>query len=452
MPRVSTPELESCSGNQLTAYLCALKSAKKGLPYGQPVCVCASPLITSTDGLLRLATSLGPHIALLQVYADIIDDWSEETAHQLTLLAKRYGFLIWEGGRILNATVDFLGKQRSDVRELRNELVSLIRKRYTRGVIKTATWAGIATAWASGVEVDNQEADILIPALKAAARETVAGTAKTIRTVITAGDSDEPSGDGIEPTNGDGTDQHLTTEYATSSNSLGLPPRKASTISLTQTISQHTEESADVESEYDASERRNSLDQIITNDNLPPPPLLARGVVLCLPSLTSSSFTHEYRDSCIAAARANPDFVVGFLCSEPWVTISQSDDILEDMQSQADMDGKTGRDEAETNSDDERKQCLAIFSVIPHRLKRLEVSGKNAPSDEEEEPENNKTGSTATPSGEDTSNPIVMKLHTVVEHALKLRTEAGADKEKTASEAKKTRGPSIMHIPVVSLP
>lgn len=452
MPQVSTPEPESCSGNQLTAYLCALKSAKKGLPYGQPVCVCASPLITSTDALLRLATALGPHIALLQVYADIIDDWSDETARQLTLLAKRYGFLIWEGGRILNATVDFLGKQRSDVREVRNELVSLICKRYTRGVIKTASWAGLATAWASGVAVDNQEADILIPALKAAARETVAGTAKTIRTVITAGDSDEHSGDGTERPNGDGTDQHLTSEYATSSNSLGLPPRKASTISLTQTISQHTEESADVESEYDPSERRNSLDQIVTNDNLPSPPLLARGVVLCLPSFSGSSFTPEYRHSCIAAAHANPDFVVGFLCSEPWVTISQSDDVLEGIQSQAGIGGKARQDGVETNSDDERKHCLAMFSVIPHRLKRLEVSGKNSPSDCEEELEGNPTDSTATPTGEDTSNPIAMKLHTIVEHALQIRAEAGAEKGKIASEAKKSRGPRIMHVPVISLP
>lgn len=453
MHRESTSQPESCSGNQLTAYLCALKTAKKGLPYGQPVCVCASPLITSTDALLRLASSIGPHIALLQVYADIIDDWSEETARQLTLLAKKHGFLIWEGGRILNATVDFLGKQRSDVREVRNELVSLIRKRYTRGVIKTATWAGLATAWASGVAVDNQEADILIPALKAAARETVAGTAQTIRTVITAGNSNgHHTGNEPEGVNSNGGDQHLTSDYAAGNNSLGLPPRKASTISLTQTISQHTEDSADMDSEYEVTERRDSFDQIITNDNLPPPPLLARGVVLCLPSVTGSSFTLEYRHSSIAAARANPDFVVGFLCSEPWVIVSQSDDVLEDIQSQDNMEGKTGQDEARTNSDDERKHCLAIFSVIPHRLKRLEVPGKHGPSDDEEESEGEATGSTATPTGEDTMNPIALKLHTVVEHALKLREAARADKGNIRPEAKKTRGPSIMHVPVVSLP
>ena len=447
MDRISTSDLEPCSVNQLTAYLCTLKAAKKGLPYGEPVCVCASPLITTTDALLQLASAIGPHIGLLEVYADIIDDWSEETARQLTLLAKRHAFLIWEGGRILNSTVDFLGKQSSDVREVRNELVSLIRKRYTRGVIKPASWAGLATAWASGVAVDNQEADILIPALKAAARETVAGTAQTIRTVITAENNSDRHVENEEDDSSHFADQLLTSEHVASDNSLGLPPRKASTISLTQTISQHTEESTDFDPEDLKSERRDSLDQTITNDNLPSPPLFARGIVLCLPSVNSASFTLEYRQSCIAAARANPDFVVGFLCSEPWQIVSQTDDILEDGQSsQNDMEEKKGQD---INSDNERRHCLAIFSVIPHRLKRLEVFGKGNTSDNEDD----LTGSSVTPTGaECTLNPIALKLHTIVEHALKLREAASTNGEGIRSKKKTSRGPSILHIPVISLP
>ncbi|RMJ24621.1 hypothetical protein PHISP_04502 [Aspergillus sp. HF37] len=448
-----TPSQDSCCGNQLTAYLSTLATAKKGLPHGQPVCVCASPSITTTDGLLQLAASLGPHIAILQVYADIIDDWSVETGRQLTLVAKRHGFLVWEGGRILNSTVDVVGKQRTDVREVRNELVSLIRKKYTKGVIRTASWAGIATAWASGVAVDNQEADILIPALKAAARETVAGTVQTIRTVITAenGTSDPEAAHDTENAKDHGaSQQHLSLEHPADDSSLGPPQRKSSTISLTQTISQHTEESTEFAVEDAKSERRDSLDQIITCDNLPPPPLLARGIVLCLPSVTSTSFTLEYRQSCIAAARANPDFVVGFLCSEPWQTMSQRDDVL-DLQVNGVDEG--AQDESGTDSPDERQHCLAIFSLIPHRLKRLEVTGQDA-SDGEEESNDVPTSPTSTPTGTATASPVVAKLYTIVEHALELREKAAADNgnANTRSQAKAKRGPSIMHIPVVSLP
>lgn len=452
MDRTSSPDSDSCCGNQLTAYLSTLATAKKGLPHGQPVCVCASPSITTTDGLLQLAASLGPHIAILQVYADIIDDWSVETGRQLTLVAKRHGFLVWEGGRILNSTVDVVGKQRSDVREVRNELVSLIRKKYTKGVIRTASWAGIATAWASGVAVDNQEADILIPTLKAAARETVAGTVQTIRTVITAenGTSDPDAAQETEIAKDHGaSQQHLSLEHPADDSNLGPPQRKSSTISLTQTISQHTEESTEFAVDDAKSERRDSLDQIITSDNLPPPPLLARGIVLCLPSVTSTSFTLEYRQSCIAAARANPDFVVGFLCSEPWLTMSQHDDVLDLPVNGFDE----ARDEPETDSSDERQHCLAIFSLIPHRLKRLEVAGQDA-SDGEEDSNDEPTSPSTTPTEAATACPVAAKLHTIVEHALELREKAAADNgnANTWSQAKAKRGPRIMHIPVVSLP
>lgn len=453
MDRISPVESCQC-GNQLTAYLSTLATAKKGLPYGQPICVCASPTITSTDGLLELAATIGPHIAILQVYADIIDDWSDETGRLLTLLAKRHGFLVWEGGRILNSTVDVVGKQRSDVREVRNELVSLIRKRYTKGVVRTASWAGIATAWASGVAVDNQEADILIPALKAAARETVAGTVQTIRTVITAenGSSDpEMTQEAGNWRDQDADQQFLSSEYAVDNSGLALPQRKASTISLTQTISQHTEESTESAVEDAQSERRDSLDQIITNDNLPPPPLLARGVVLCLPSVASTSFTPEYRRSCIAAARANPDFVVGFLCSEPWQKLSHRDDVLDMQSPEDDGEGENAKWETRPESRDESQHCVAVFSVMPHRLKRMEAVGKDS-SDYEQKSDDEPTSPTATPTGATTASPLAVKLHTIVEHALKLREAAAADEGSIRSEAKPNRRPRIMHIPVVSLP
>lgn len=448
MDRLSPPD--SCYGNQLTAYLSTLTTAKKGLPHGQPVCVCASPSITTADGLLRLAASIGPHIAILQVYADIIDDWSDETGRQLTLVAKRYGFLIWEGGRILNSGVDFVGKQG----EVRDELVSLIRKRYTKGLIKTASWAGMATALASGVDVDNQEADILIPALKAAAREAVADTVQTIRTVITA---ETRSGDGETGPDMENSQaqaakrQYLSSESAADDSGLGPPHRKSSAISLTRTISQITEDSTEIDAEDARSERRDSLDQIPTNDNLPPPPLLTRGIVLCLPSVDSPSYTPEYRRSSIAAARANPDFVVGFLCSEPWQTLSQLNDVLDLQPSEGDAVGGRVQGEKLADSPVKREHCFAVFSIIPHRLKRLEVIG-NVVSDGEEGSENEAASPKTTPMGAAIANPVAAKLHTIVELALELRETAATEKGKQRSERKACSGPRIMHIPVVMLP
>lgn len=286
----------SFPGNRLTSYLQTLATYKKGLPHGIPVCVCTSHTITSTEALVQLASSIGPHIAILKIFADIIDDWSDDTVQQLLALARLHGFLVWEGGRILNSTVDITGKRDLELKEVKNELVDLVRKKYTKGVIKPASWAGIATAWASGVAEDNQEADILIPALKAAARETVANTMQTIRTEITVEQSsnDRPS-DETDNNAREDSGQHLSSDYVVVDNDgLGGPPRKASTISLTQTITQHTEDSTDafsVKSERSEGADHLGVDDLqkrpsITPDDseLPPPPLLARGLVLCLPS------------------------------------------------------------------------------------------------------------------------------------------------------------------------
>src|SRR5436189_1443062 len=88
--------------NPLTSYLQLLQRCKTSLPCGHLICVSASPSISTTASLLRLAYAVGPYIAVLQVHADIIDDWSLKTVRRLSHLAKRYGFLIWEGERVLN--------------------------------------------------------------------------------------------------------------------------------------------------------------------------------------------------------------------------------------------------------------------------------------------------------------------------------------------------------------
>lgn len=451
----STLEAPTLPGNRLIAYIRSLAEAKKGLPYGLPVCVAPSHTVTCTDALLRLASLVGPYISILQVHADVIDDWSEDTIRQLTLLAKKYAFLIWEGGRILNSTIGVVGRQKAESREVRNTLVDLIRKKYTKGVVKPASWANVSTAWASGIPIDNQAADILIPTLKAAAREAVADAVQTIRTEITADSiSDRPlhahSSSMAEP-NGIPNHQRLPSNYAveqSGSNSLELPPRKASTISLTQTITQHTEDSSDALNETEAEEVWDfgAAPPPATDAELPSPPSLARGVVLCLPSVTDTVFNPEYRKSCMAAAYANQDFVLGFVCGEPWHIVSQNDEEILDIDALMGTSTTPNEQHQRSHSLDEvhdtPPQSAALFSLIPHKLSSLN------------EQQLGETPSEASDPPPDDLNPLAYRLYSLVRQGVRAR-DAVASQQAAATPqkgSKTNRRPNIIHIPVVSLP
>ncbi|PWY90036.1 hypothetical protein BO70DRAFT_393223 [Aspergillus heteromorphus CBS 117.55] len=430
----SSPSVDGLPGNRIIAYLETLAKTKTELPYGLPVSVMPSHTITTTDALLHLAAS---------VHADIIDDWSEETVRQLVSLARKHGFLIWESGRVLNSTIDVVGRQKAEARELRNGVVDLIRKKYTKGVVKPAAWAGLSTAWASGAAVYNQEADILIPTLKAAAREAVADTAQTIRTEITA---ENLASDYYAGGDQDAQSQHLS-EYAVDHSGLG-PPRKASTISLTQTISQHTEDSTDYPLESPQYERHGfefgTLSPSAIPEDLPPPPLLARGLVLCLPSMADTAFTPAYRQSCIAAARANQDFVVGFLSGEPWHLVSQKSDLFE-------MGPLAYEEEQQqlspySSDDDEALPRFAMFSAVSLRLAEMNSQSAN----EDEDVEDDEMAGSASPETSlpvDSLNPLAAKLFDVAGKALKLRESSRLEGGKSGN-----KNSQILHIPLVSLP
>ncbi|KAL3467507.1 hypothetical protein BJX64DRAFT_247883 [Aspergillus heterothallicus] len=435
-------------GNRLIAYLRTLAKAKKGLPYGLPVCVSPAYTVTSTNALLRLASLVGPYIAILQVHADIIDDWSEETIRQLSLLAKKYGFLVWESGRILNATVGVIGRQEAELREVRNTLIDLTRKKYTKGVVKPASWANISTAWASGVAVNNQAADILIPTLKAAAREAVADAVQTIRTEITA-DNDLGRPSLARGHSEESIPEHLASEYVVDdSNSLELPPRKASTISLTQTITQHTEDSTDALNELESYEQYDIWDYgdaapPAIDGDLPPAPLLARGLVLCLPSTGDSAFTLEYRKSSMAAAYANQDFVLGFICGEPWQSASQLDDEFLDLGILRQTSSSDEQQQLVTEDDEAPPQCLALFSVISRKL--------NLIGDQQLDEQ---TTSDSSDRNLDSLNPLASRLHSIVRQGMKSRDTFATQQVGAANTKTKTnsRRPDILHIPIVSLP
>ncbi|KAL1983616.1 hypothetical protein VTN96DRAFT_10195 [Rasamsonia emersonii] len=352
-------EASSLPVNPVTAYLRELQHSKTGLPHGQLVCVSASPTVTTTDALLRLAASVGPHIAIFQVHADIIDDWSSYTVHELTLLAKKHNFLLWEGGRLLNFSSDIPSTSQAESRERRREDVDMVRRMYTKGVVSVASWAGLATSWASAVPAQQQDSDILIPVLKGAAREAVAKIAQTIRTEITAEGTPNDEQDGDDA----GVMYHLRPADVDVNTNLEPPVRRASTISLTRSITQHSEPSSPSSPRDTLQPSENITENGIYADwpnALSPSPLLARGLVLCLPSATDFPFSVAYRDSCLAAARANRDFVVGFLCNEPWTLVSQRSDVLDVNRATSGGDKRDGDSPAQ----EEREESFIIFSPL----------------------------------------------------------------------------------------
>lgn len=407
-------ETDRVPDNRILEYIQDLTSAKRGLPYGQPVGVLVSQTITDSATLLKLTAEVGPHIAVLQVQADIIDDWSDDTIDQLTYYAKKHGFILWEGSRVLNCTVNFMGRGSANF-QTRKVLADLIRRKYTHGTAKVAQWSNLATSWAPGVPLDEQEMDLLIPTLRKAAREAVATTVKTIETEISATSGEEHHEEVEAPMSPPNTNGWL--EF--SSESIGYALRKSSTISVTEsvTLQPHVE----------------------PDEGVPAPPLLSRGLALCLPSAVDSAFTSEFRQSTIMAACANHDFVVGLLTSEPFFTSYTGDYLFDLAFQESHGTPQLGRDILEAIPYLENKDSFALFSLVPteliHNYESDPIRSMSGDSPDEDLPES------------------VVKLHYMVGQALKMR-EANR-KEHLGNHQQDSSipaGPSIFHVPVVILP
>ncbi|KAI2248784.1 hypothetical protein LOZ11_003856 [Ophidiomyces ophidiicola] len=349
------------SRNPLTTYLRLLRQHKLSLPQGQLVCVSASPNISTVAALLRLACAVGPYIAVLQVHADIIDDWSADAVRKLTSVAKKFGFLIWEGGRILNSKRRPFSQATLSSHEVARD-IAMARKRYTGG-IGVATWAGLVSTWVIGSEEEGKGSSQFIPTLRRAARETMSRMAMSVRTEISGGQSPvefETNGDGSLPAYVDHNELNSFGEIETIQ-----PLRKSSVISLTRTITQHEEPSqpAPSEPEYD-SDYDTLNDQVAPSPNLPSPPLLSRGVVLCLPNAEMET-TRQHRDIAIASAKANDDFVLGFVTEDSWIHTRENQALADALQVSAPDEQGNEADESnhyEQSSDD--LETYVVFSPL----------------------------------------------------------------------------------------
>ena len=401
--------------NPILDYVQRLVSVKKGLPFVQPVCVFISHSVNDAATLIRIASEIGPHIAILQIQADVIDDWTQNTIDQLLYLSKRHGFILWEGSRVLNATVNFMGRGTANW-ETQKVMADLITRKYTNGPIRTAQWSNMATTWAPGVPLSEQEKDVLIPTLRKAAREAVATTAKTIQTEISAEESDDVVEDGemtlSPPTTGG---------WHEFSSDNGVSLRKSSTISVSEstTIQPHVE----------------------PEDGVPAPPLLARGVTLCLPSSIDTAFTYEFRQSTIGAACSNPDFVLGFLTSEPFFCYDRGDDIIEVAFSDGVGNSNMGMGRnllASSPYMEKDAYTFALFSLLsPEYAKSFEF-----------DPSRTVNGDAA----HDSQPLSVTKLFYLMRQAVKSRELHHKEKQTNGQPEGPHRGPRILQIPVAILP
>jgi hypothetical protein len=443
-------EITSLSVNPLVSYLHGLLNVKTGLPHGHLVCVSASPTITTTDGLIQLATAIGPHVAILQVHADIVDDWSSRTVHELTFLSKKHGFLLWEGGRLLNASSDIPGRSAAEFRDQRSDEVEMVRKRYTNGVVSVASWSCLSTMWPFPAPARQQESDILIPTLRGAAREAVVKIAQVIRTEITADrtlaeEEEEQSNDDVEMHAGDHlAATHLRPVDLSVRNSLEPPIRRASTISLTRSITQRSEPTSPSSRDVPHWTENVTVDENVLqyaewSDALSPPPLLARGLVLGLPSVGAASpFTDDYRDSCLAAGRANRSFVVGFLCNESWPAITQRSNIL---SSNKELD-PGGKSNGVSVADDQRDKSFIIFSPLPAvgQQRNPNVSSLTFSADPLA------TSDTFNSVPASSLSPPASRLYTIIAQAL-----ASIDQVGEQDGGRVRTDTSLLHIPIVTL-
>ncbi|KXG46338.1 Aldolase-type TIM barrel [Penicillium griseofulvum] len=404
--------------NPVLAYVQALIDTKKTLPYGQPVIAHASVNHTDSASILRLAADIGPHIAILQISADAIDDWSSDTIEQLQHLSRKHRFLLWEGSKVLNPMINFMGRADAPL-ETRQTLADLIKKSYTSGPLRTATWSNLATSWAPAAPVDQQENDILIPTLRLAAREAVTTTAKIIQTEISAETNNHLSGEDVEISLPSEETSNGWKEFYL--NSTGAVLRKSSTISVT-------------------TESVIPQAHVHSDDGVPNAPLLARSIVLCLPSTIGNALTPEFRQSTIVAACANSDFVIGVATSEPFFMNYRGNDIFD----LALFDG---------NGNPQLGLSAAKIAALPHlneQQKALGVFSLVSPSLSlgfEFDPTVKADGSGPSDPGSETPY-LAQHLYHIVRQAVAIREKNRKEQEANGC-VKQPVGPRIIHLPMV---
>lgn len=110
------------ASNAMAAKLLQLMETKQST-------VCLAADLTKTDAILELANLAGPHIVVLKIHVDIIEDFNENFIKRLKELAKKYQFLLMEDRKF-------------------GDIGNTVSLQYRKGIYKIAEWADLVTVHA----------------------------------------------------------------------------------------------------------------------------------------------------------------------------------------------------------------------------------------------------------------------------------------------------------------
>ena len=118
-PRLSFAQRSQVSTHSVAQQLLTIMDSK------QTNLVLAADVSTKA-ALLELADTVGPEICMLKTHIDIIQDFDQDLIQQLTALAQKHNFLLWEDRKFA-------------------DIGSVAAAQYTGGIFRIADWADVIT-------------------------------------------------------------------------------------------------------------------------------------------------------------------------------------------------------------------------------------------------------------------------------------------------------------------
>ncbi|KAK4980780.1 orotidine 5'-phosphate decarboxylase [Elasticomyces elasticus] len=275
--------------------------------------LCLSADVTTTAELLQLADQVGDHICLLKTHADIVRDFGERTIKGLRDVARRKHFLIFEDRKF-------------------GDIGSTVQKQYTAGPLTIVRWATIVNAHIF-------PGPSIITALSSAAETAIAAYNTAVHTEISGPSPITSSNSDYSPVflsdDDDEDDDDDSSDDDSDPPQIEPPARSQSIVSVSTTISTRTEPVSPQPQPHprplglptrdqhhqqkqkpnDAEEEEEQKDEPTTTSlhHLGPPPFHRALLLLAEMSSEDNLLTPAYTAQCLAQARANRPFVIGFI-------------------------------------------------------------------------------------------------------------------------------------------